>query len=85
MRSTIIFTLFAFVFTLVGAAPGGLNARRMAQGLPPLPPVRRSPTRAARKFLPAYSLVIPALNHISRRQVTGFGHLSVHHRRSSVL
>ncbi|KAJ2919693.1 hypothetical protein MD484_g645, partial [Candolleomyces efflorescens] len=45
MRASIVFAFLAFVFTLVGAVPsGGLNAHRLAQGLPPLPPVRRSPT-----------------------------------------
>ncbi|RXW20850.1 hypothetical protein EST38_g4992 [Candolleomyces aberdarensis] len=45
MRASIVFAFLAFVFTLVGAMPsGGSNARRLAEGLPPLPPARRSPT-----------------------------------------
>ncbi|KAJ3504775.1 hypothetical protein NMY22_g17808 [Coprinellus aureogranulatus] len=56
MRTTVIFAIFlAFVASLVGASPSprGLNARRMAEGLGPLPPVRRSPTRAAARAEPS--------------------------------
>ncbi|EAU88395.2 hypothetical protein CC1G_05161 [Coprinopsis cinerea okayama7 len=46
MKATTFFvTLFTLLFTLVLAVPqGGPNAQRLARGLPPLPPVRRSPT-----------------------------------------
>ncbi|KAF6745970.1 fungal hydrophobin-domain-containing protein [Ephemerocybe angulata] len=48
MRATVVFAFFAFVFAFVGAIPSrGLNARRLAQGLGPLPPVRRAPTPVA--------------------------------------
>lgn len=51
MRATVVFAfVFAFVASLVGAASvpsHGLNARRLARGLGPLPPVRRSPTKVA--------------------------------------
>ncbi|TEB32732.1 fungal hydrophobin [Coprinellus micaceus] len=47
MRTTVVFAFFfALVVSLVGAVPSrGLNARRMARGLGPLPPVRHLPTK----------------------------------------
>ncbi|KAJ3545439.1 hypothetical protein NMY22_g2444 [Coprinellus aureogranulatus] len=54
MRVTVIVAIFGLVVSLVGASPPrGLNARRMAQGLGPLPPVRRSPTRAVARAVPS--------------------------------
>ncbi|KAJ3504773.1 hypothetical protein NMY22_g17807 [Coprinellus aureogranulatus] len=55
MRVTVIVAIFfGLVVSLVGASPPrGLNARRMAQGLGPLPPVRRSPTRAVARVVPS--------------------------------
>ena len=52
MRATVIFAFFfALVASLVGAVPSrGLNARRLARGLGPLPPVRRSPTKVEGKY-----------------------------------
>ncbi|KAJ3504774.1 hypothetical protein NMY22_g17809 [Coprinellus aureogranulatus] len=62
MRTTVLFAFFlAFVVSFVAAAPPrGLNARRMAEGLGPLPPVRRSRTAGAARSVPSGVSVCPA-------------------------
>jgi len=56
MQFTLVLTIFAG-FAAVGASLAETNAQRMARGLPPLPPVKRTPVAGAmRRVLTASSL-----------------------------
>jgi hypothetical protein len=50
MQFTLVLAIFA-AFAAVGAAPTETNAQRMARGLPPLPPVKRSPVEGKQSLI----------------------------------
>lgn len=53
MKFTTVFSILACTVATVSATHGETNAARLARGLPPLPPVRRSRTHAARGAKPS--------------------------------
>jgi hypothetical protein len=50
MQFTLVLAIFA-AFAAVGVSHSDTNARRMARGLPPLPPVKRTPVEGAQPLI----------------------------------
>ena len=50
MQFTLVLAIFA-AFAAVGAAPTETNAQRMARGLPPLAPVKRTPVAGTQSLI----------------------------------
>ena len=55
MRFALLGSFALFVAAVVAAPVQETNAQRLARGLPPLPPVARSPDWSGRKSLPMVS------------------------------